>query len=55
MIYIAGQGGEDKNGNLSTDFAVQLKQAFTNLRIALDAIGVHPTSSARGRPLYPKD
>ncbi len=42
MIYIAGQGGEDENGNLSADFAVQLKQAFTNLRIALDAIGVHP-------------
>ncbi|HEY9768947.1 MAG TPA: RidA family protein [Coleofasciculaceae cyanobacterium] len=42
MIYIAGQGGEDKNGNLAADFAVQLKQAFTNLRIALDAIGVHP-------------
>ncbi|PSB11043.1 hypothetical protein C7B62_07295 [Pleurocapsa sp. CCALA 161] len=42
MIYIAGQGGEDENGNLSADFAVQLKQAFTNLCIALDAIGVHP-------------
>ncbi len=42
MIYIAGQGGEDENGNLSADFAVQLQQAFTNLRIALDAIGVHP-------------
>lgn len=42
IIYISGQGGGDKNGNLSTDFTVQLKQAFTNLRIALDAIDVHP-------------
>lgn len=42
IIYISGQGGEDENGNLSADFAVQLKQAFTNLHIALDAIGVHP-------------
>lgn len=42
IIYIAGQGGEDENGNLAPDFTVQLKQAFANLRIALDAIGVHP-------------
>jgi enamine deaminase RidA (YjgF/YER057c/UK114 family) len=42
IIYIAGQGGEDKNGNLSADFAVQLKQAFANLCIALDAVGAHP-------------
>jgi enamine deaminase RidA (YjgF/YER057c/UK114 family) len=42
MIYIAGQGGEDKNGNLAADFALQLKQAFANLRIALDAVGAHP-------------
>ncbi len=42
IIYIAGQGGEDKNGNLAADFAVQLKQAFTNLRTALNAVGAHP-------------
>ncbi|MEY4519841.1 MAG: hypothetical protein RLZZ499_2441 [Cyanobacteriota bacterium] len=42
IIYIAGQGGEDENGNLAADFAVQLKQAFANLRIALDAVGAHP-------------
>ncbi|MGL5795406.1 MAG: RidA family protein [Waterburya sp.] len=42
IIYIAGQGGEDENGNLADDFAVQLKQAFTNLRIALNAVGADP-------------
>lgn len=42
IVYIAGQGGEDKNGNLADDFAVQLKQAFTNLRTALNAVGAHP-------------
>jgi enamine deaminase RidA (YjgF/YER057c/UK114 family) len=42
MIYIAGQGGEDKDGNLAPDFVVQLKQAFANLCLALDAIGVNP-------------
>jgi enamine deaminase RidA (YjgF/YER057c/UK114 family) len=41
-IYIAGQGGEDDNGNLAADFSAQLKQAFANLCIALDAIGAHP-------------
>jgi enamine deaminase RidA (YjgF/YER057c/UK114 family) len=43
MVYIAGQGGEDKNGHLvSNDFATQLKQAFANLRTALSAAGAHP-------------
>jgi enamine deaminase RidA (YjgF/YER057c/UK114 family) len=42
IVYIAGQGGEDENGNLADDFGVQLKQAFTNLRIALAAVGAHP-------------
>ena len=41
-VYIAGQGGEDKNGNLSTDFVDQLKQAFANLKIALAAAGTSP-------------
>jgi enamine deaminase RidA (YjgF/YER057c/UK114 family) len=39
IIYIAGQDGEDENGNLVGDFAAQLKQAFANLRIALTAAG----------------
>ena len=41
-VYIAEQGGEDENGNLADDFATQLKQAFSNLRIALAAAGARP-------------
>lgn len=41
-VYIAGQGGEDKNGNLADDFVTQLKQAFANLRIALAAADARP-------------
>lgn len=41
-VYIAGQGGEDKDGNLSNDFVNQLKQAFENLKIALAAAGAAP-------------
>ncbi len=45
--YIAGQGGEDKNGHLSTDFVDQLKQAFANLKIALAAAGTSPEYVAK--------
>ncbi len=38
-VYNSGQGGEDENGKLVADFGSQLKQAFTNLRIALSAAG----------------
>ncbi len=41
-VYIAGQGGEDENGNLANDFVTQLKQAFKNLRVALAAAGARP-------------
>ena len=41
LIFIAGQGGRDKNGNLG-DFEAQLKQAFANLRTALAAAGATP-------------
>ena len=41
-VYIAGQGGEDKSGNLSNNFVDQLKQAFANLKIALAAVGAGP-------------
>lgn len=42
IIYVAGQGGEDENGNLVDDFTVQLRQAFANLRVALTAAGARP-------------
>ena len=41
LVFIAGQGGRDRNGNLG-DFEAQLKQAFANLRTALAAAGATP-------------
>jgi enamine deaminase RidA (YjgF/YER057c/UK114 family) len=42
IAYIAGQGGEDSTGKLSPDFAVQVAQAYANLRTALDGVGAKP-------------
>jgi enamine deaminase RidA (YjgF/YER057c/UK114 family) len=43
LVYISGQFGEDEKGNpVSDDFATQLKQAFSNLRTALAAVGATP-------------
>ncbi|MCU0532482.1 MAG: RidA family protein [Hydrococcus sp. Prado102] len=43
LVYIAGQFGEDENGDpISDDFATQLKQAFSNLRTTLTAVGATP-------------
>lgn len=43
LVYIAGQYGADENDNLvADDFATQMKQSFTNLRIALAAVGATP-------------
>ena len=41
LVFVAGQGGRDPEGNLG-DFATQLKQAFTNLRMALAAVDATP-------------
>ena len=41
LVFIAGQGGRDGQGNLG-DFEAQLKQAFANLRTALAAAGATP-------------
>lgn len=41
LVFFAGQGGRDDNGNLG-DFEAQLKQAFVSLRKALAAAGVKP-------------
>lgn len=41
LVYIAGQGGADKNGNYGS-FAEQLKQSFANLQTALTAVGATP-------------
>ena len=45
--YISGQGGQDGTGALSPDFAVQVEQAYANLRAALDALGAGPDQVAK--------
>lgn len=47
VAYISGQGGQDSTGALSPDFAVQVKQAYANLRAALDALGAGPDRVAK--------
>ncbi|RWY64902.1 RidA family protein [Rhizobium leguminosarum] len=47
LAYISGQSGQDSTGALSPDFAVQVKQAYANLRTALDALGARPDQVAK--------
>ena len=47
LAYISGQGGQDSTGGLSPDFAVQVKQAYANLRAALDGLGARPDQVAK--------
>jgi len=47
VAYISGQGGQDSMGALSPDFAVQVKQAYANLRTALEGIGAKPDQVAK--------
>ncbi|RUY95842.1 RidA family protein [Mesorhizobium sp. M7A.F.Ca.CA.001.12.2.1] len=47
IAYISGQGGQDSTGALSPDFAVQVKQAYTNLHAALEGIGARPDQVAK--------
>lgn len=42
LAFVAGQGGEDASGALSPVFAQQVRQAYANLRRALDAVGARP-------------
>ncbi len=42
VAYISGQGGQDSTGALSPDFAVQVRQAYANLKAALDGIDARP-------------
>jgi enamine deaminase RidA (YjgF/YER057c/UK114 family) len=43
IIYIAGQGGENAVGELSSDFKTQVEQALRNLQTALTAAGAYHT------------
>lgn len=47
IAYISGQGGQDSTGALSPDFATQVKQAYANLRAALEALGAKPDQVAK--------
>lgn len=47
IAYISGQGGQDHTGGLSPDFAEQVKQAYANLSVALDALGAKPEQVAK--------
>lgn len=47
IAYVSGQGGQDATGALSPDFAVQVKQAYANLRAVLDALGAKPDQVAK--------
>ncbi len=47
VAYISGQGGQDSTGALSPDFAVQVRQAYANLRTALDSLGARPDQVAK--------
>ena len=47
IAFIAGQGGEGPGGALAPEFAGQVKQAFANLRCALDALGASPRQVTR--------
>jgi enamine deaminase RidA (YjgF/YER057c/UK114 family) len=42
IAYISGQGGQDRTGALSPDFAVQVEQAYANLNTVLEGIGAKP-------------
>ena len=41
LVYIAGQGGADENGNYGS-FSSQMERAFTSLETALKAVGATP-------------
>jgi enamine deaminase RidA (YjgF/YER057c/UK114 family) len=42
LVFLAGQGGENRVGELSKDFRAQMKQAFANVLTALAAAGATP-------------
>lgn len=42
IAFVSGQGGFDGKGQLSPHFATQVKQAYANLALALEAIGARP-------------
>ena len=51
LVFVAGQGGETEKAELSPDFRAQVRQAFANLRIALQA----PAPARRRRQAHRAD
>lgn len=47
LAFISGQGGQDRNGELSPDFGAQVRQAYANLAAILDALGAGPDQVAK--------
>lgn len=47
LAFIAGQGGENEEGELPEDFDAQVHQAFDNLLVALKAAGAVPGDVAK--------
>lgn len=39
LAFISGQGGQDRTGALSPDFAPQVEQSYANLAAVIDALG----------------
>ena len=42
LAFVSGLGGQDARGELSPDFAEQVRQAYGNLAAALEALGADP-------------
>jgi len=47
LAFIAGQGGETADGQLSNDFREQVRQAMANLLIAIEAAGGQSSQVAK--------
>ena len=47
IVYIAGQGGENERGELSSDFGTQVRQALSNLQTALKGAGASTADVAK--------
>ncbi|WP_297588986.1 RidA family protein [Roseibium sp.] len=47
VAFISGQGGAGDDGAYSSDFSVQVHQAYANLKTVLDALGATPDQVAK--------
>ena len=47
LAFLSGQVGPDENGELKSDVVEQMRQAFNNLRLVLQAAGARPEDVAQ--------